>query len=75
MEERKRDLVLMLGLYMCLHMLVSHVVSMQALILQGEWESGNFQHVFGEYGTRNTEHLEFCETRWIYRSIIVGIIH
>ena len=38
MEGRKRDLVLMLGLYMCLHMLVSHVVSMQALILQGEWE-------------------------------------
>lgn len=38
MEERKRDLVLALGLYMCLYMIVQHVVNMQSLILQGEWE-------------------------------------
>jgi len=38
MEERKRRLVLLLGLYMFLYMLVKHVVAIQALILQGEWE-------------------------------------
>jgi hypothetical protein len=38
MEERKRDLVLALGLYMCLYMIVQHVVNMQSLILKGEWE-------------------------------------
>jgi hypothetical protein len=39
MEERKRDLVLALGLYMYLYMIVQHVVNMQSLILQGEWEN------------------------------------
>jgi hypothetical protein len=38
MEERKRDPVLALGLYMCLYIIVQHVVNMQSLILQGEWE-------------------------------------
>ena len=38
MEERRRRLVLLLGLYMFLYMLVKHVVNIQALLLQGEWE-------------------------------------
>lgn len=38
MEERKRNLVLILGLYMCVYMLVKHVVDMQVLVLQREWE-------------------------------------
>jgi hypothetical protein len=38
MEERKKDLVLALGLYMCLYMIVQQVVNMQSLILQGEWK-------------------------------------
>ena len=38
MEERRRKFVLLLGLYMFLYMLVKHVVDIQALILQGEWE-------------------------------------
>ena len=29
---------MLLGLYMCLYMLVKHVVNIQARILQGEWE-------------------------------------
>jgi hypothetical protein len=37
MEER-RTFVLLLGLYMFLYMLVKHVVDIQALILQEEWE-------------------------------------
>lgn len=42
MEERRRSLVLVLGLYMCLYMLAKHVADMQALILQGEWEKFAF---------------------------------
>ena len=38
MEGRRRGLVMMQGFYICLHMLVPHIVSMQALILQGEWK-------------------------------------
>jgi hypothetical protein len=38
MEERRRSLVLLLGLYMCLYMLVKHVVDIQAMFLQGEWK-------------------------------------
>lgn len=38
MEERRKNLVLALGLYMSLYMVVQHVVNMQSLILQGEWE-------------------------------------
>ena len=29
---------MLLGLYMCLYMLVKHVVDIQAMFLQGEWE-------------------------------------
>jgi hypothetical protein len=36
MEERRRSLVLLLGLYMCLYMLMKHVVDIQAMLLQGE---------------------------------------
>ena len=38
MEERKRSLVLLLELYMCLYMLVKHVMDIQAMLLQGEWK-------------------------------------
>jgi hypothetical protein len=38
MDERRRTFVFLLGLYMFLYMLVKHVVDIQALILQGEWE-------------------------------------
>ena len=38
MEERRRNLVLLLRLYMYLYMLVKHVVDIQAMFLQGEWE-------------------------------------
>jgi hypothetical protein len=34
----EEDICLLLGLYMFLYMLVKHVVDIQALILQGEWE-------------------------------------
>jgi hypothetical protein len=39
MEERRRSLILLLGLYMCLYMLVKHVVNIQAMFLQGEWKN------------------------------------
>ena len=38
MEKRRRIFVLLLVLYMFLYMLVKHVVNIQALILQEEWE-------------------------------------
>jgi hypothetical protein len=38
MDERKRNGLLLLGLYMFLYMIVKHVVAIQTLILQGEWE-------------------------------------
>jgi hypothetical protein len=38
MEERRRKLVVLLGLYIFLYMLVKNVVVIQTLILQGEWE-------------------------------------
>ena len=38
MEERRRKLVVLLGLYIFLYMLVKNVVGTQTLILQGEWE-------------------------------------
>ena len=37
MEERRRKLVVLLGLYIFLYMLVKNVVGIQTLILQGEW--------------------------------------
>jgi F0F1-type ATP synthase membrane subunit a len=38
MEERRRKLVVLLGLYIFLYMFVKNVVGIQTLILQGEWE-------------------------------------
>ena len=38
MEERRRKLVVLLGLYIFLYMLVKNVVGIQTLIFQGEWE-------------------------------------
>jgi hypothetical protein len=35
MDERRRNIVLLLGLYMFLYMIVKHVVAIQALILGG----------------------------------------
>ena len=37
-EERRRSFVLLLELYMFLYMFVKHVVDIQTLFLQGEWE-------------------------------------
>lgn len=41
-EARHRRLVLLLQLYMFLYMLVKHVVHIQTLIVQGEWEKLQF---------------------------------
>ena len=49
--------MLMLGFYMCLHMLVSHIVSMQALILQGEWEKLAIFSMFLESMGRGTRSI------------------
>jgi hypothetical protein len=38
MEERRRKLVVLLGLYIILYILVKNVVGIQTLILQGECE-------------------------------------
>ena len=38
MEVMRRRLILFLRLYMLLYMLVKHVVDIQGLLLQGEWE-------------------------------------
>jgi hypothetical protein len=38
MDERRRNIVLILGLYMFSYMIVKHVVAIHALILQGESE-------------------------------------
>jgi hypothetical protein len=38
MEEKRRKLVVLLGLYIFLYMLVKNIVGIQTLILQGEWE-------------------------------------
>src|ERR1700737_35574 len=38
MDERRRKLVVLLGLYIFLYILVKNVVDIQTLILQGEWE-------------------------------------
>lgn len=38
MEERRKNVVLALGLCMYLHLTVQHVVNVQSLILQGKWE-------------------------------------
>jgi hypothetical protein len=56
LEEKRRRLFLLLGLYMFLYMLLKHVVDIQTLILQGEWRS--LQLGFGEYGTYRKERME-----------------
>ena len=38
MEERRRSIILLLGLYMSVYMLVKHVMYIQALFLQEVWE-------------------------------------
>ena len=38
MEQRMRNLDLFLGLYMCLYILMKHVVDIQTMLLQGKWE-------------------------------------
>ena len=42
MEERTKTFVLLLGLFMFLYMLVKHVVDIQTLFLQDEWENFPF---------------------------------
>ena len=37
--ERRRRVHVALALYWCLHMIVQHVLDMQALALNGEWEN------------------------------------
>ena len=37
--ERRRRILVALALYWCLHMIVQHVLDMQALALNGEWEN------------------------------------
>ena len=57
----ERRLILLLGLYMFLYMLVKHVVDIQTLILQGEWEKfailslvyENMGIKRGTYGVKN----------------------
>jgi hypothetical protein len=48
---------LILGLYMCLHMFISHIVSMQALILHGEWEKMAIFSIFLESMEKKTRTL------------------
>ena len=38
MKERRKSLVLLLGLYMFLYMLVKHVVDIQTLLFQRKWK-------------------------------------
>jgi hypothetical protein len=37
--ERKGKILVALALYRCLHMIVQHVLDMQAWALDGEWEN------------------------------------
>jgi hypothetical protein len=37
--ERRGRILVALALYWCLHMIVQHVLDMQALALNGEWEN------------------------------------
>jgi hypothetical protein len=49
MKKRKKNLVLAIGLYICLHMVEQHVVNIQSLILQREKKKiCHFQHFVGE---------------------------
>jgi hypothetical protein len=52
--EKRRKLVVLLGLYMFLYMLVKNVVGIQTLILQGEWEKIAILSVVYE----NIRHIE-----------------
>ena len=43
--ERKGRILVALALYKCLYMIVQHVLDMQALALNREWENALFQHL------------------------------
>ena len=67
MEERTRSLILLLELYMFLYMLVKHVVDIQALLLQGEWEKFvilNLVHKGIWYREKN-----IWSQQWMYRFV------
>ena len=57
MEERRKKLVVLLGLYM----LVKNVVGIQTLILQGEWEKFAILSVVYESIGRKERMLGFVE--------------
>jgi len=42
MDERRMNIVLLLELYMFFNMIVMDVVTIQTLILQGEWKNLQF---------------------------------
>ena len=53
MEERRKKHALLLGLHIFLYMLVKHVVDIQTLIFQGEWEkSASLSLVYKRLGHR-----------------------
>ena len=36
----RKNILVALAQYFCLHVIVQHVLDMQALVLNGEWEKG-----------------------------------
>ena len=59
--------VLLLRLYIFLYMLMKHVVNIQALILQGEWEKfAIFNLVYKSMGHRERN---MCNLEWMSRFV------
>ena len=53
-EERKKELVVIMVLYSCFYMIMQHINNMQALILQGEWMNiAIFSICLQSWGFRN----------------------
>jgi hypothetical protein len=64
-EKKGRNLVA-LALYWCLHMIVQHVLGMQTLALNGEWENALILSIFLR-GMKMSDRSVWAFERNIYR--------
>ena len=71
MKERSRRIILLLKLYMFLYKLVQHVVDIQVLLLQGEWEKIAIWSLTNE---SMGQHMESRTGIRISRPLVVGFM-
>ena len=71
--QRRMSLILLLGYYVFLYMLVKHVVNIQVLLLQGEWEKfANLKLVYESMGHRERR-IWSQEMMYIVNPLLLGL--